>query len=723
MAPKAKLGTAPIYHMGHEEQVRLLSDALLREYMHRRGFTKTLQKFDEEHPRDGETVSSRAVMSDLMALTSSDQQRLKGEGIETIMEMLCSLRVERRLATESLKAQISKPIPEVPEMYLRLIARQDEQKALKKKEREQTRREGRLEEVESKVNSIGVVSSKFPISLSNVPAVPLTVSRARKSAARSSSHSLFHAPPLTGKEKPSLHDSLPFSTGDHRGEIPLVVEKEMTMDELLYSDSDTRGEEDGRNPMNKELRKGSRFSEGAKGGAQAREGIAAREQREWEDRPFSSSLSVGNSSRDKEKKEWSNLKTAKGEENVSSDIQNYRLEEVGEKYEEMCSDSVPSSAEELRQVFYVLCGEQHGAPPSSVLKQGIRFSDASGACLIQWEKGPSAVISAIQAFVAGFYFERPHVIEGPEWQLRSVVKALAYMLQRAQPNVQKIVVVDGLLRLQAPSKFFLQQLGTQYKQWSNFRDIVDVERRIEMIFSTHWGRPKGSGMWCFLLSLLLSRGVCTVKADGGSLPLIDASSGAGSRGLFHLCLCGVCKDTLPSSLSTRLTFQCGLVDKDESDSSSAQLASSPSSSSVHANALAFLVKGDRELSAASENENNLLEEGSKSFSSGTRLSPIFPSWVIKSGEHYYNIFMKRDTRKEFEEQRALGFGGSAALTFWDVLKGEEELTAQVKGHSGGLFDVGPRRSLSSASFVERAILTIPQWRGAVVDWNRQKPVL
>ncbi|CCW69409.1 unnamed protein product [Phytomonas sp. Hart1] len=108
------LDNAPVYRMPHEQQVHLLSNALLREFMHRRGFLDTLKTFDQENPRDADTISSRALMSDLMDLDAMNQKRLKSMGIETIMEMLCALRVEHRQEMNQLTEEANADVPEAP---------------------------------------------------------------------------------------------------------------------------------------------------------------------------------------------------------------------------------------------------------------------------------------------------------------------------------------------------------------------------------------------------------------------------------------------------------------------------------------------------------------------------------------------------------------------------------------------------------------------------------
>jgi hypothetical protein len=107
--PKAAPAEAPVYRATEDEQVELLAQALLREYMHRKQFKRTLESFDAEFPRDDRTVSSRAVMYDLMHLAHV-MPGMKDRGIETIMEALCCLRCEKReevAAQAQLKAAIA----------------------------------------------------------------------------------------------------------------------------------------------------------------------------------------------------------------------------------------------------------------------------------------------------------------------------------------------------------------------------------------------------------------------------------------------------------------------------------------------------------------------------------------------------------------------------------------------------------------------------------------
>ncbi|KAL7698875.1 hypothetical protein NQL31_006449 [Lotmaria passim] len=102
-----------------KEQAELLAQALLREFMHRRGLHETLKAFDEENPRDERTISSRAVMRQLLNIPVEGRpSRLQptmsaatGKAQPpTFMEELCSYRLTKRGYTHpALKIGDEKP--------------------------------------------------------------------------------------------------------------------------------------------------------------------------------------------------------------------------------------------------------------------------------------------------------------------------------------------------------------------------------------------------------------------------------------------------------------------------------------------------------------------------------------------------------------------------------------------------------------------------------------
>lgn len=98
--------------MPKSQQVDLLAQALLREFMHRHGYLETLRTFDEECARNSDTISSRAVMRQLLnipvqgrpsrlvaaAPRAAEKSKAKGKGASqfSLMEELCSYRLAKR---------------------------------------------------------------------------------------------------------------------------------------------------------------------------------------------------------------------------------------------------------------------------------------------------------------------------------------------------------------------------------------------------------------------------------------------------------------------------------------------------------------------------------------------------------------------------------------------------------------------------------------------------
>ena len=85
--------------MATARQHDLLAQALLREYMHRRGFKATLQVFDAESPRDGATVSSRAAMAGLLCWDDVAPRialDASAKAAPPFMVQLCQYRLRKR---------------------------------------------------------------------------------------------------------------------------------------------------------------------------------------------------------------------------------------------------------------------------------------------------------------------------------------------------------------------------------------------------------------------------------------------------------------------------------------------------------------------------------------------------------------------------------------------------------------------------------------------------
>ena len=86
------------FALSKEQRIDELAKALLREYMHRKGYKKTLAAFDEENPRSESTISSRLAMNETMALgvMAARNKATRNPPYATIMEMLCAHRLRKR---------------------------------------------------------------------------------------------------------------------------------------------------------------------------------------------------------------------------------------------------------------------------------------------------------------------------------------------------------------------------------------------------------------------------------------------------------------------------------------------------------------------------------------------------------------------------------------------------------------------------------------------------
>jgi hypothetical protein len=111
---------AMVHALPAAEKVNLLAQALLREFLHRRGYKQTLGIFDQECPRTDKTISSRQLMIDMMKLSKIQERSAKraastaaatvdggkrsGRGApaaakpatSTFMELLCGYRVRKQ---------------------------------------------------------------------------------------------------------------------------------------------------------------------------------------------------------------------------------------------------------------------------------------------------------------------------------------------------------------------------------------------------------------------------------------------------------------------------------------------------------------------------------------------------------------------------------------------------------------------------------------------------
>ena len=99
-APKSAAPAAaavPEPDLTKEEAVEELAQALLREFMHKKGAKAALTVFDDENARTDKTIKSRAVMTSLMSMQAIQARNAKAATPHaTFMEQLCGYRLRKR---------------------------------------------------------------------------------------------------------------------------------------------------------------------------------------------------------------------------------------------------------------------------------------------------------------------------------------------------------------------------------------------------------------------------------------------------------------------------------------------------------------------------------------------------------------------------------------------------------------------------------------------------
>ncbi|KAK7196765.1 hypothetical protein NESM_000616500 [Novymonas esmeraldas] len=673
---KAKdLANAPVLTMAHEDQVRLLSDALLREYMHRRGFLATLKAFDEEHPRDADTISSRALMSDLMALDAGAQQRMKGEGVETIMEMLCNLRVERRLETERLTEAAHMPLPKVPANYEELKSKVAEREA---------RVAGRQQhKTQSK--------------------------RKKGKAAASSGGSRERG---VGSARRQRQPQQQESSRHHGGATDAV-----TMEDLLGSSHSSGGsggdafhdrgsddeeeEEDGH--------RSSRSSSNSSGGGAGAPGAML---------PTSAAKPAASVHGDKGRAPaaaqpaWATMaakatSSTTGPSVGSTEDNETDIEDGGG------AAMAPEQREQLSAAFQLLCGFDGGLP-RTFLEQGFVFDDSAADCtLIQWHPGGcDGVIAPVQAFVAAYHYERELYVGREQRQRDCLARALCTSLEQAQPNASKIVLVDGGWRAERGADRYMrsdalrQAAAPRTRCWTHLasmQEVTDVVRDV-LLTQERWMKPRGAGLASFLFSLLLSRGVDVVQqdlaaaasgSDGRRPTLMVPGTGGATLSLANLVLMGRAtpfhhngvRNGNQTGYGSRL--RCGLLCGDAA--------------------------------AVTDVADDRAQSGVAAASYTNAVEPHFASWVLWHKGRFANLYMPKDTRQVFQQKLHLGGSASVDLVYWDASTEDDEyaLTVTVRSVTFGSGSGGVR---NAKSFVNVAIATVPAWSSAAIDWNGAAPL-
>lgn len=664
MPPKKlkDISNAPVYQMGHEQQVQLLSDALLREYMHRRGYLATLKAFDAEHPRDADTISSRALMSDLMDLSGEAQQRMKADGIETIMEMLCNLRVERRLETNELVRAAQVAVPPVPENYESLKAKQE--KRLRRKEEK---------------------------------------SEQKKS-----------------KDKKKSSSKRQHSRGDSQGNDSAAGQRGkasgpgFTMDDLIGSSgesSDEAASPEAEHRLARAEPTAQPASGSGSGGTEAKNTVPRKKGR------VSFSLTpqyLGSNPTSSASEEEEEAEEEEGESDddaaattTDSEAGNGALLDAGDR-------------EQLKAVFSLLCGND-GVLPRSYLGQGFVFDDVLQCALIQWSHGCGVVMAPVQAFVAAYNYEREVYVDDLVRKHDCLTKALCTIIEQAQPNAHRVVLYNGVWRCDSNKPHctmnnFLKQCSSSHiRRWNSFDSMDEVRDFLgtTLLTNTQWMKPRGGGLLNFLLSVLVSHGVGPLQKELTTYlveehELLSQPSGEGRLPLLNLLLTG--KPTKyrhngvvdGNKVGFMNVVKCGLLCGDGRASGSFSLS---------------LASGSGDLFGG--HDNDIESDVAVRYTNAT--DPYYPSWVIYHKDHYSNLFMRKDTRPTFQQKVDLGGSASVDVVYWDAVTEDDEfvLTLTTRNNTWGQ---GDRQIRNANSFVNTAITSVPSWSSVLIDWHNVVPL-
>jgi ubiquitin carboxyl-terminal hydrolase MINDY-3/4 len=153
----------PVLQLDRDTQAKLLSEALLREFMHKRKFLQTLKQFDIENPRNEMTITSRALMQELMTMQKVMPQMKSQHGIESIVEAVCEHRIEKKHHLQEMK-EMEKEIEALTSRILPQLKKElEEQKKaneLKEKELERATAKAASASVQQNTTSSSSSSNK-----------------------------------------------------------------------------------------------------------------------------------------------------------------------------------------------------------------------------------------------------------------------------------------------------------------------------------------------------------------------------------------------------------------------------------------------------------------------------------------------------------------------------------------------------------------------------------
>lgn len=690
MAPKKEKDLssqiAGMLSMPHEEQVDLLSQALLREYMHRRQYLTTLKTFDEENPRNEKTVSSRGVMTELMHVSPSVASQMKAEGIETIMEMLCAMRVEKATTVHERWQELHRILdlspPEAPHELVDELKRiEDEISAVKKRVKKLKR-----EKKEAKANVAG----------QQKPAVAAP-KKSKKRDAQSKQGGL-----LTIEELLEQDDNAKIQKMKEEKEKAAVAasKKKIQAQAVDVISSGALKE----TPTNADAKKASTASSdtessssGDSSSSDSDEDYAAalRKIREEEERALAE--------RQKVKQGWGAV-----DEPVASDA----AASSGSSPKEEKSGGASAHPQQLTVASNITSDPLIGAPlaeqlklalvggdrriPSSFWSQGFFFSKDVPYGLVQNEGGSCGVIAVVQALVLADVFGN-HRLVSDDVLKSALTQAFAAMLRHSQGNsrgadLAKVVVVYSNHSHPAArsAKEQISAMAT-FARKTGFTSAAELEAFLGSRVLKMWMEPKGQGLLCLILSCLMTRGITTVQHDMDVESALVVEHGYCSQELVNLLLAG------------RATSNVHDGDVQHGE---------------------LLLKGISQLSAP-------LEVGFLSYMEHRQIvqvgnlckTPQYPVWVVNHESHYTTLFMKTDARQHIAAAKDMGFVPPAVfdIFFWDQLGGQDDeirLTVTLEKTP-----VPPVGKDTIVPYLNDIIRTVPEWKTGRVAWNGTDPLL
>lgn len=753
----------PVYTMPHDEQVDLLAQALLREYMHKKGFKGTLAAFDDENPRDDRTISSRAVMGDLMALDKPRQEELKSKGVDTIMEALCYTRAEKReravdvanmkhlLAEGELALQNFPTLPEEEEggtskKGKKAKKEKDEKGGKKgKKNKNKVLSIDELLDQDTPLGSKKKKKSKSPelkptdivIVRREVPESPLEAASSTSSLRKltggrtvkrnvqfsdnlnitmydphSDDASPEHDAAVAAKKTMDLLNSnpLPSKRLAPLSTIDLVAPEESSEGTSSASDSDdSTPSKDGdyadvvarnREEEDRTLRERHMRREGSGGNLIPRSAWGATPDR----RPSS------------------DIGTPSPQSSVASSAPSPLAGSPSSSASNMASAPKPNAlGNDLAAELMVLLVGGDRRIPSSFMNQGFYFNEAPAELqfgLLQNEGGCCGVLAAVQAMVIARFIGN-HFIITPDVQRNFLLSALTDILLIVQPSLEEVRLVTAHPAAYPPawdSKGNLSDqrrlIATQFVLNEGFTTRSELEEALGAVIPhcafgsgqktqnpSSWCEPHGYGLICFLLSCVLSHGLRAVSNDMDVQSPIIVEHGYCSQEIVNLLLCGKASSNVHDGVLSH-----GSMDLKG-------LVSPSYHPSIAERAGTKLLVGF--LSALEP--KGMLEVGSLG------KDPALPVWIVYNESHYTVAWLPRDERESIHRASPTSEDPSLDVHYYDQQGGQDEDIRLTLTLDDMPLPAVHRDAL--IPYLNPILRTIPDWSLAKISWNGTDPLL